>query len=71
MSSTKPNPLARGACDVTITWNTGWKFTAKGNCPGIFFEIIGDDGIGHTKLDSLHDFKFYPPTKGEDDTSLL
>ena len=71
MSSTKLIPIDTGMCDVTIAWATGWKFTAKGQCKGICFADITTNCLGHAKLDSLYDCKFYPPAKGEDDTSML
>ena len=71
MSSTKLIPIDTGMCDVAIAWATGWKFTAKGQCKGIFFADITTNCLGHAKLDSLYDCKFYPPAKGEDDTSPL
>lgn len=68
MSSTKPIPIPMdiGRCDVTIAWATGWKFTAKGHCKGIFFGAIDANAVGHAKLGSLYDCKFYPPAKDED-----
>ena len=38
MSSTKTIPIGTERCDVTITWDTGWKFTAKGRCTSIAIE---------------------------------
>lgn len=61
MSSTKLIPIDTGMCDVTITWETGWKFTAKGRCTSIAFEALYN--LGNTELYDLYDFKFYPPTK--------
>lgn len=69
MSSTKPIPIDTGMCDVTITWATGWKFTAKGRCTSIAIEA--PYGLGNTELYSLYDCKFHPPAKGKDDTSML
>ncbi len=50
-------PIDEGMCDITITWATGWKFTAKGLC----FQIGASHGTLNTELYSLHDCKFYPP----------
>lgn len=69
MSSTKTIPIDTGRCDVTITWDTGWKFTAKGRCPSITLEA--PYGLGNTELYDLYGCKFHPPAKGEDDTSML
>lgn len=43
-----------------------WEFTAKGHCKGIFFGAIDANAVGHAKLGSLYDCKFYPPAKDED-----
>lgn len=69
MSSTKTIPIGTERCDVTITWDTGWKFTAKGRCTSIILEA--PYGLGNTELYDLYDCKFHPPAKGKDDTSLL